>query len=243
MCHVPRFVEREELDSYTKEIQKVLLPIVRIDFWGRISAIKREEIVLSDVREIIYKLSKAGFYFGLITFDRFQSIESIQTLRRYGYIAGHHSVDRTTSLLVLDTDKKSEIGYHKISTEGNYNASHVALRDLLYDDRLEIPNSDNVYDTDWFVYETENAQYTKKGKIDHPPSGSLDVEQSIAGCTFHAMNNEKMMIETESEIAKRESQDSFYATAEEKIDRNLLVNNLLNYSLPVNPRDIEENYF
>lgn len=243
MSHVPRFVEREEIDSYTKEMQRILLPIVHVDFWGRISAMKREEIVLSDIREIIYKLSKAGFYFGLITFDRFQSLESIQTLRRYGYIAGHHSVDRTTSSLVLDTGKKTENGYSKISTEGNYNASHVTLRDLLYDDRLEVPKSNHIYDTDWFVYETENAQYTKKGKIDHPPTGSIDVEQAIAGSVFHAVNNEKMMVETEAEMAKRESQDAFYATAEENIDRKLLSNELLDYKMPVDPREIEENYF
>jgi hypothetical protein len=170
-------------------------------------------------------------------------LESIQTLRRYGYIAGHHSVDRTTSSLILNTGKKTENGYSKISTEGNYNASHVTLRDLLYDDRLEVPKSDHIYDTDWFVYESENAQYTKKGKIDHPPSGSIDVEQAIAGSTFHAVNNEKMMVETESEMAKRESQDTFYATAEENIDRKLLPNDLLGHTLPINPRDIEENYF
>lgn len=243
MCHVPRFVQREEIDSYTKEIQRILLPVIRVDFWGRISALKREEIVLSDIREIVYKLSKLGFYFGLITFDKFQSLESIQTLRRYGYIAGHHSVDRTTSSLILDVGKKSENGYSKISTESNYNSSHVAIRDLLYDDRLEVPNSDHIYDTDWFVYETENAQYTKKGKIDHPPSGSLDVEQAIAGSVFHAVNNEKMMVETEAEISKRESQDAFYSTAEEKIDRKLLTNELLDYKMPVDPRSIEENYF
>jgi len=243
MSHVPRFVEREEIDSYTKEIQRILLPVVRVDFWGRISAMKREEIVLSDIREILYKLSKLGFYFGIITFDRFQSLESIQTLRRYGYIAGHHSVDRTTSSLILDTSKKTENGYSKVSTEGNYNSTHVTLRDLLYDDRLEVPKSDHIYETDWFVYETENAQYTKKGKIDHPPSGSIDVEQAIAGSVFHSVNNEKMMVETEAEMSKRESQDSFYSTAEENIDRKLLPNDLLGHSLPENPRDIEEHYF
>lgn len=243
MVHVPRFVEREELDSYTKEIRKVMLPIVKVDFWGKISALKREEIILSDVREIIYKLSKRGFYFGLITFDRFQSVESVQTLRRYGYVAGHHSVDRTTSLLILDTEGKSEIGYNKVSTEGNYNASHVVLRDLMYDGRLESPYSLDKYDTDWLVYECENAQYTKTGKIDHPPTGSIDVEQAVAGACFHAVNNEIMMVETEAEIAKREAQDEFYKTAEENLDRGLLSTNILGHNLPENPRDIEERYF
>ncbi|MFW9949855.1 MAG: hypothetical protein ACFFKA_07005 [Candidatus Thorarchaeota archaeon] len=243
MCHVPTFVEREEIDTFTKEIERVLLPVVKVDFWGKLTAMKREEIILSDVREIIYKLSKLGFYFGLITFDRFQSLESIQTLRRYGYIAGHHSVDRTTSALIIDYEDKSEVGYTKQSTEGNNNATHVALRDLLYDDRLEVPNSDDIYDTDWFVYETENAQYTKTGKIDHPPTGSLDVEQAIAGSVFHAINNEKTIMETEEERYKKESEDKFYKTAEEKIDDRLLKNNLEGYSLPIDPRSIEDKYF
>jgi hypothetical protein len=241
--HVPEFVEREELDTFTKEIQRVMLPIVRVDFWGKILASKREEIILSDIRDIVYDLSRRGFYFGLITFDRFQSIESVQTLRRYGYIAGHHSVDRTSSSLILDTENKTELGYLKVSTEGNYNATHVALRDVLYDDRLETPNSMNHYETDWFVYESENAQYTKTGKIDHPPTGSIDVEQAIAASVFHAINNEHMMIETEAERSRREVEDSFYVTAEENIDKTLLTNKLEEIDLPQDPRSIEGDIF
>lgn len=236
--HVPRFVEREELDSVTKEVRKVLEPLVRVDFWGRIVAPKNEEIILSEVREIIYDLSLRGFYFGLITFDRFQSIESVQTLRRTGYLAGHLSVDRTTSALMLDP--KNEIGYKKVSTEGNFNAAHGALKDLMYDDRLEVPSSLHFYDFDYFLTECQNAQVTKTGKIDHPPGGTLDVEQAVAGACFHAVNNERMAILTEAEEQTVRAQDSYYKDVEAFADHHLLSNRDQNLGRSIDPRKIEE---
>src|SRR3989339_763136 len=100
MCHVPSFVDREVWlenpnDKDKLKIEKVKLPVVKCDFWGRITVRKGEDIILGEIRELIYELARRHFYFGLISFDRFQSLDSIQILRTYGFRAGHLSIDRT----------------------------------------------------------------------------------------------------------------------------------------------------
>lgn len=239
MAHVPYFVDREEIDTQTRETDFVKAPMVKIDFWGKIRASKRQEIILSEIREIVYELSRRGFYFGLITFDRFQSIDSLQILRRYGYTAGHFSVDRTSNYLQLTFDPESEIGYKKVSTEGNTNAAHVTLRDLLYDDRLMLPKLPKHYDIDYLEEEIKNAQETKTGKVDHPPGGSIDVEQAVAGACTHCVVNEKMIDLNSEEEAMEKVQDQFYRTAGERIDNKLLTKDFNEGTLPIDPRSIQ----
>lgn len=246
MAHVPKFEERELIDTILKIPRKVLVPHVYVDFWGKIRALKRQEIVLYEIRDVIYDLSRRGFYFGLITFDKFQSIDSIQTLRTNGYTVGHLSVDRTTSLLEVcddSLDSRNQFGFRKISTEGNYNAAHGVLKDLIYDNRVDFPNSKNQYDTDYLVSEIKDAQETKTGKVDHPPSGSIDVEQSVAGSAYHCVNNEKMIMYSEDEKELRKTEDTYYSTVEEKIDSKLLNrNNYDQFGSTFDPRDIITKY-
>lgn len=237
MSHVPMFVNREEIDTDTREIEYVQSPVVKIDFWGKIRASKRQEIILSDIREIVYDLSRRGFYFGIISFDRFQSIDSLQILRRYGYTAGHFSVDRTSNYLEIDYDS-NELGYKKKSTEGNTNAAHVVLRDLCYDDRLLLPESSNFYDVDYLEEEMKNAQETKTGKVDHPPGGSIDVEQAVAGACTHAVINERMLQLTSEEENSEKYGDKFYRTADDGITSKLLTNDFMGHS-PTDPRTIK----
>jgi hypothetical protein len=238
MAHVPYFVDREEVDTNTKEVEFVQSAVVKVDFWGKIRASKRQEIVLADIREIVYDLSRRGFYFGLITFDRFQSLDSLQILRRYGYVAGHFSVDRTTNYLEVNYDTESELGYVKKSTEGNTNAAHVVLRDLIYDDRLLLPDSKKWYDIDYLEEEIKNAQETKTGKVDHPPSGSIDVEQAVAGSCTHCVINEKMLKLSPVEEDSERYADKFYKTAEDGIKNKLLTSDIDGYS-PLDPRNIK----
>jgi hypothetical protein len=230
MAHVPRVVSRHTIEEKSKKSMQVDLPVVRVDFWGRITVAKGEEIVLADIRELIYELSRRGFYFGLITFDRFQSIDSIQTLRSYGYTCGHFSVDRTSSTLELDrkrrggNEKPNPLGYNKKSTEGNTMYAMMTLKDLMYDDRLELPATRlDLYDKDWFAEECIQSQEVN-GKIDHPTVGTIDVMHSVAGSTTHAIVNEKIFVTTDTEKELNEVQDKLYTSAierESRIDRFL----------------------
>jgi len=74
MCHAPYFVEREVARVGAKGVvrERVKLPFIKFDFLGRIKAKKGEEIVLAEVRELIYQLSLRLFPIYLITYDGFQ---------------------------------------------------------------------------------------------------------------------------------------------------------------------------
>lgn len=242
MVHVPYFVEREIIEETKKRRIKTKVPHIKCDFWGRVTVRKGEEIVLADIREAVYELSRRKFYFGLITFDRFQSLDSIQTLRNSGYVSGNFSIDRTTSILELESvyklgETKNPLGYNKRSTEGNYNYAVSALKDVIYDDRFEVPaTATKYYDKDYFFEEAINAQ-EERGKVDHPPRGSLDVFQSIAGGVTHAITNERFTFIGESEEEYSKLEDPFYKVASE-IDKILLTSDPL-YTRVQDPRDID----
>jgi len=69
-------------------------PKIFIDFMLRIRAKPKGEIQFEDVRQIIYKLRDIGYNIHKITFDGFQSVDSVQTLRSAGFNADFFSVDR-----------------------------------------------------------------------------------------------------------------------------------------------------
>ena len=188
MCHASHFVERQqvEIEAFGQKQIKVRLPFIRFDFIGRVQAAKGEEILLSEIREIIYTIQKLGFYLGLITFDGFQSVDSIQILRSQGFKVGRLSIDRTSTKLVLDKRSKTDDGLKRLSTEGQTMAAMQGLKDALYDDRLAIPVHE------YWKKEAIGAEIDyKKNKVDHKPRGTIDMLQSMAGGIYNLINNEK----------------------------------------------------
>jgi hypothetical protein len=67
---------------------------VIVDFMLRIKSRDGKEIDLAEVRGIIYKMMENGFNFGKVTYDQFQSAESIQELNKKGIISEQLSVDK-----------------------------------------------------------------------------------------------------------------------------------------------------
>lgn len=85
-----------------------------------------------------------------VSFDNFQSADSLQILASWGIEARKASTDRTNEL--YDT-----------------------LRDVLYDSRLE-----GYYNED-LIAELQRLSKLKNGRIDHPPGGSKDIADALAG--------------------------------------------------------------
>lgn len=56
--------------------------------------IGHDQVQLEEVRQIIYRLTDRGFFIGSVSFDGFQSIDSIQQLQNRGYDAKMISCDR-----------------------------------------------------------------------------------------------------------------------------------------------------
>ena len=89
-----------------------------------------------------------------VSFDQYQSADSIQLLRYIGITSGVQSMHRTT-------------------------ASYEILRQALYDGRVQIPRHDKLLKE---LQELEFD--AKRNKIDHLPAGSDDCADALAGVVF-----------------------------------------------------------
>jgi len=212
MGHIPFFIDRENWitgpDGLERQIDRV--PFVRLDFVGRLKAAKGEEIILSEVRQIIYELTNLGFYIDLITYDGFQSVESIQTLRNQGYRAARLSIDRTSTKVLSVKQKddrlgKSNHGIRRESTDGNVLAAWESLKEVIYEDRIESP-----YHPYIFAEARGLQEDRKKLKVDHRPKGTSDVIQSVSGVVFNAVTNETEGPQHDIQAYMKKMGDSFY---------------------------------
>jgi hypothetical protein len=155
MGHVDSIVE---IDGEEK-------PYIVIDFLMRMKARPGSEIILGDIRKILYDLrDERNFKFKIVSYDGFQSTDSLQQLRKKRFTAKHISVDR-----------------EKLPYED--------LRDAIMDERIEFPRYltyVSIGDTkteEVLVRELLQLQDTGK-KIDHPAKGSKDLADAVAGvCT------------------------------------------------------------
>ncbi len=131
-----------------------LLPVVQMDFTLEIRPPKGGEIEYSNIRKLLYALRDAGLPILWVTSDTFQSTDNLQILKQQGFVVGNQSMDVTTD--AYDTTKQ-----------------------VIYDGRLICPDH----------YKAQHELATleldpEKLKIDHPPSGSKDVADAIAGVVY-----------------------------------------------------------
>lgn len=160
MGHVDSFIEIDGEDK----------PYIVIDLLYRVKARPGYEIQLSDVRKLIYELrDERRFKIRQVTFDGFESTDSVQQLRKKRFLADRLSVDKTT-------------------------LPYEDLRDAIIDGRLEFPpyiTFRNIGDTNTeevAVRELMELEDTGK-KIDHPEKGSKDLADAMAGVTTTLMGD------------------------------------------------------
>ena len=87
---VPRFVQVKRHN----EIET--LPFVHFDFTLRVCPPKNDEIPFHRIRSLIYTLCEMGVPVRWITFDSFQSVDSIQIFRQHDFTAWTESMDKTS---------------------------------------------------------------------------------------------------------------------------------------------------
>lgn len=125
MCHIKNWERREHVrgtDTLNPDYQVDDRPIVKVDFVNYYEAdlqaktddgiIKPREIQLRWARNLIRELRRRGFSIGLVTFDTYQSVDSIQILETWGIPADNLSMDRNIQ-------------------------PYANLREVIYDGRLE----------------------------------------------------------------------------------------------------------
>ena len=152
------------------ELDGELKPYIVFDFLMRIKAAPGTEILLQDVRHIIYDLrDEYGFRIGCVSMDGFQSTEMKQQLRKRRFPTEYLSVDR------------SKLPYED-------------LRDALYEDRVDFPpyftylSKGSAEKVQIAVKELSELEDDEK-KVDHPATGSKDVADAMAGVVNRLMGD------------------------------------------------------
>jgi hypothetical protein len=167
MGHVSHYEERKRIrvvqiiDVVTGEKKPIrepyseTLPVIWIDLILRIAPPPGGEIILNDVRQLVYDLRSLGFRIGLITKDTYQSKDMEQILIERGYRVEDLSVD------------------------GNIEP-YNRLKMALYESRVIAYEHPTL--TGELKGLEKNK---KKGKVDHRPHGSKDVADGLAGVVYN----------------------------------------------------------
>ena len=139
-------------------------PRVAIDLIMQMKAKPGGEILFSEVRAVLYAMIDRGFDIKYVSFDGWQSTDSIQILKSKGIDSGLQSIDRTTE--AYDTLKallhRNALDYYR------------------YTVRNEKGEDVNILEKEYLSLELIKAK-----KVDHPENGSKDVADACAG----AINN------------------------------------------------------
>lgn len=131
-----------------------LMPQIWIDALLEIKPPKGGEILLYKVRDVILALKNMGLNIKWVTFDQYQSTDSMQILKQQGFMVGLQSVDESTY-------------------------PYDFTKNALYDRRVSMPTHKKCA-LELISLEKD----VKKNKIDHPPHGSKDVSDALAGVVY-----------------------------------------------------------
>jgi len=146
--YVEKFVEVE------RGPEREILPVINFDMTLEIQPPPGEEIIFENIRAMFYKLRQMGLPLRWVTFDQFQSKDSMQILAQHKFHVGNQSMDKDT--FAYDVTKQA-----------------------FYDGRVKCPEHERAL-TELIRLELD----VKKQKIDHPPNGSKDVADAMAGVIY-----------------------------------------------------------
>ena len=144
--HIPGFKHMNRGDF------QETLPIIQFDMILEIRPPRGGEIEFENIRRLLYVLrDKLMIPIKWVSFDSFQSTDSMQILAQQGFIVGYQSMDTDT---------------------GAYDLTKQAL----YDRRIVAPAHKKVqFELCTLEYDA------KARKVDHKPQGSKDVSDALAG--------------------------------------------------------------
>ena len=131
------------------------LPIIQFDFVLEVMPPPGGEIEYENIRKLMYTLrDKLLIPIKWVSFDQYQSTDSQQILHQNGFVVGYQSMDTDT-------------------------AAYDMTKQAFYDDRILAPEHAKAQK------EMCTLEYDAKHQIiDHPPQGSKDVSDSMAGVVF-----------------------------------------------------------
>jgi hypothetical protein len=163
MAHVSEYVDviRTNPERPTEKY-KERAPFYIVDLILRVLPPTGGEIILGDIRRMIYEIAAHGFLITTVSMDSFNSADGLQQLAQKGYNALDISVDVTPD-------------------------PYDNLKTALYENRVQFYEYPPLLDELRSIEQKWNAQ--KKRKIDHPPKKSKDCSDALAGCMWTLLQN------------------------------------------------------
>jgi hypothetical protein len=162
IAHIAGWTEVVRRDYHGEEYVE-LAPRIEADLVLGVVPPPGDEIMLSDIRAVIYQFIEHGFPIAYVSLDSFQSVDSIQQMKKRGIDAEVVSVDRTTD-------------------------PYDVLKTTTYEDRLRIYPHRKA--TDEIRLLQRVIRPGGRVKVDHPkknPDGSVgskDVADAICGVVY-----------------------------------------------------------
>jgi phage terminase large subunit-like protein len=147
----------------------------------RMQGSQQNPIKFSEVRQIILQLKEKGYNIKKISYDGFQSIDSIQILQSQGL-----------QVELLSVDKNPQ--------------PYDTLRELIYDRKIVLPyiNWEKinfcVENPEEYLIKELRYLEKRKEKVDHPPKGSKDVADALAGATYWCIQEPEENVVFEKDI-------------------------------------------
>jgi hypothetical protein len=131
-----------------------VLPVIEMDLVLEVKPPRNGEIEFENIRRLFYRLREAGMNLKWITFDTYQSRDSVQLLRQKGF---------RSDLVSVDTDF----------------VPYEVTKTAFYDGRLRLQEHEKALQE---LVRLERDPRT--GKVDHPPAGSKDCSDAIVGVAY-----------------------------------------------------------
>src|SRR5580704_15873419 len=141
-----------------------MMPVINLDLILEVKPPQGGEIEFENIRTLFYKLREAGMNLKWISFDTYQSADSLQLLRQKGFTTGTYSMDTTS--IPYDFTKSA-----------------------FYDSRIKAPVHDKALSE--MMRLERNPQ---SGLIDHPPNFSKDCSDAVAGVVFGLTNRREIWV-------------------------------------------------
>lgn len=138
-----------------------------VDFVLQIKAVKGSEIDFGKIRSFIFYLHAIGFPIKWISYDGWQSIDSLQQSKKAGYEVKQISVDR----------KPDRYNY---------------LKTTIYENRLDIYNYEP-FTEEITKLQDHTLDPRRKPPIDHPLNGSKDTSDAVTGMTTRLLEEKGLL--------------------------------------------------
>jgi hypothetical protein len=163
--------------GYTLGATGEQVPVVTLDLVYWWEAREGQEIDFTEIRRMIMSMAHVGYRTCSVTYDGWQSNDSLQILRRHDQLGNQMIYGRDGKPL------RPPIDAGPFSLDSN-TRGYDTLKELVYE-----PGRLEAFHCPLLVSELLNLVLVNGKKVDHPASGSKDLADSVAGAVFGALQN------------------------------------------------------